>query len=104
MIRFLPAENNSMKAFDADTEVGFCTFEINGFNMVIKSLTATDDIIAEGLIRASLNYGANRGAYIAQVGNGLFQNVFIRLGFKGEKMLSAEIPEVLTGSCCSCNN
>ena len=103
MIRFIPFESDSMKAFDGENEVGFCTFEINGYKMFLTSLTASDDIIAEGLIRSALNYGANRGAYIAQVNGGLFENVFRRLSFKGEELLSADIPEVLT-SGCSCSH
>ncbi len=104
MIRFIPSELNAMKAFDADNEIGYATFEIQGYEMIIKTLTAYDDIIAEGLIRSVLNYGANRGAYISKVRNGLYENVFRKLGFKGEEILSSEIPEALTGSCCSgCN-
>lgn len=104
MIRFIPYETNKMKAFEADSEIGTISFEINGFDMTIKSLSADDDIIAEGLIRSALNYGANRGAYIAKVGNGIYENVFRRLGFKGDNILSAEIPEALTGCCCSHGN
>ena len=104
MIRFIPFENDTMKAFEADTEIGAATFDINGFEMTVKTLKASDDIIAEGLIRSVLNYGANRGAYIAKVSSCIYENVFRRLGFKGENPLSAEIPEALTGCCCSHGN
>ncbi len=104
MIRFVPFETDTMKAFEADNEIGTATFAVNGFEMTLKTLNATDDIIAEGLIRSVLNYGANRGAYMAKVEKGIYENVFRKLGFKGEELLSAEIPEALTGSCCSCNN
>ena len=104
MIRFIPSGTDMMKAFEADTEIGTASFEISGFDMMLKSLTAADDLIAEGLIRSALNYGANRGAYTAKVESGIFENVFRRLGFKGEDVLSAEIPEALTGCCCSHGN
>ena len=104
MIRFIPSEPDLIKAFDADNEIGEASFEIQGFYLNVKSVTASDDIIAEGLIRSVLNYGANRGAYIAKVSKGIYGNVFRKLGFKGEGVLSAEIPEALTGSCCAgCN-
>jgi hypothetical protein len=104
MIRFIPFETDAMKAFESDNEIGTSTFEIDGFDMTLKTLTAADDIIAEGLIRSVLNYGANRGAYIAKVESGIFENVFRKLGFKGEGILLAEIPEALTGCCCSHSN
>ncbi len=104
MIRFIPFETDTMKAFEADKEIGTATFALSGFQMTIKTLNASDDIIAEGLIRSVLNFGANRGAYIAEVNKGIYENVFRKLGFKGGEILSAEIPEALTGSCCSCGN
>ncbi len=106
MIRFLPFETNSMKAFDGETEVGICSFSIDGFVMTFDSLIAdnNDPIITEGLIRSALNYAANRGAYISKVKNGISQQMFEFLGFKGDDILSAEIPEVLTSGCgCSHN-
>ncbi len=104
MIRFIPSELDSMKAFEGDNEIGAASFEIHGYDITIKSLTAVDDVIAEGLIRSALNYGANRGSYIAKVNSGIYENVFRMLGFKGEDILTAEIPEVLTGCCCSHGN
>lgn len=106
MIRFLPFESDSMKAFDGEKEVGICSFSIDGYVMTFNSLTADNDdpIITEGLIRSAMNYAANRGAYISKVKKGTAQNVFEFLGFKGDDVLSAEIPEVLTAGCgCSHN-
>lgn len=106
MIRFLPCEANSMKAYEGDKEVGICSFSIDGYTMTFETLTAENDdaIITEGLIRASMNYAANRGAYISKVKKGVAQSVFEFLGFKGNDILSAEIPEVLTAGCgCSHN-
>lgn len=106
MIRFLPFETNSMKAFEGENEVGYCSFSIDGFVMTFNSLVAenNDPIITEGLIRSAMNYAANRGAYISKVEKGISQKMFEFLEFKGDEVLSAEIPEVLTSGCgCSHN-
>lgn len=106
MIRFLPCEPDKMKAYEGEKEVGICSFSIDGYTMNFESIAVdnNDAIITEGLIRSSMNYAANRGAYISKVKKGTAQAVFEFLGFKGEEFLSAEIPEVLTAGCgCSRN-
>lgn len=104
MIKFLPYEEAGlvgMKAFENDNVLGFCTFTLCGFNMNFEEIRCDDDIITEGLARASMNYGANKNAYIAKIKKEHFCPAFERLGFKGEEVMSVEIPEALT-SGCSC--
>ena len=52
---------------------------------IIDVVSESDDETVEGFIRSSLNYGANRGAYIAyyKAANGV--NVAKMLGFKENK-------------------
>lgn len=106
MIKFLPFEENGlvgMKAFENESELGFCTFSISGFDMNFVEIQCDDDIITEGLARAAMNYGANKNVYIAKIKEEYFCPAFKRLGFTGDDILSVEIPEALT-SGCSCPN
>ncbi len=102
MIKFVPfdCENGfGMKAFDGETEAGFCIFSLSGFDMTFESVECSDDILTEGLARAAMNFAANRNAYIAKVPQSLSSPAFVRLGFSGKDMLSVEIPEALASGC-----
>ncbi len=106
MIRFIPYDSENvvgMKAVENDNEIGCCTFKINGFDMEFISVDCADDIIIEGLARASMNYAAIRYAYIAKIEKKNVSPAFLRLGFTGEDVLSVEIPVALT-SGCSCGH
>lgn len=105
MIKFLPFEENGyigMKAYEDDSVLGLCTFTVNGYKMIFETVSCEDDIITEGLARAAMNYGANRNAYIAEIKKENFCPAFDRLGFKGDGVMSVEIPEALTSTGCSC--
>lgn len=108
MIRFVPFtddETAGMIALDGEEkETGRCTFSIDGYLMKFLSVDCPDDIITEGLARASMNYAANRYAYIAEIGRELSSPAFLRLGFSGEDVLRVEIPEALMSSGCKCGN
>ncbi len=102
MIRFIPCENDGitgMTAVENDKDIGSCTFEINGFEMVFLTVECNDDVITEGLARAAMNYSANRFAYIARINRKMASPAFLRLGFSGDEILSVEIPEALTSGC-----
>ena len=102
MIKFVPYENNDLsgiKAYESENVIGSCEFKLSGYNMLFVSVDCADDIITEGLARAAMNYAANRNAYIAQINNELSSSAFIRLGFKGNDLLSVEIPEALASGC-----
>ena len=104
MIKFLPFNNDElfgMKAFENESELGFCTFTLDGYNMNFEEMSSDDDIIVEGLARAAMNFAANKNAYIAKADKSLVCPAFKRLGFDGDEILSVEIPEALT-SGCSC--
>lgn len=62
------------------------------------------NVIAEGLLRASLNFAAGRSAYIAICRRAEFSEFLLRFHFRWEgDVLCGEIPEILTGSCHCCH-
>lgn len=90
--------------YDADgAECGKCVFRLNGYTMDVCFVEALDSDAEteEGLIRSALNYGANRGVYIAFYKAEAALDVARVLGFKEENgVLSGEIPVLLKGNCC----
>ncbi len=106
MIRFIPVEKDNIifiRAVENDNEIGYCSFELDGFDMKFISVDSSDDIITEGIARAAMNYAANRYAYIAKIEKKNVSPAFLRLGFTGDDILSVEIPVALT-SGCSCGH
>lgn len=88
---------------NSEQECGFSVFRVNGYTMeIVEIVTDADDETVEGFIRSSLNYGANRGAYIAYFKASSGKNVAENLGFKnnGDNVPEGEIPELLAGHCC----
>ena len=108
MLEFKPAcaGNNIYlySAFENGEKTGECRFSIDGMYMDFLSVEASDPLTAEGLIRSSLNFGANRNAYIARVNTeNINSQPFIALRFsKKNGLLTAEIPFALQGSCKDC--
>ena len=102
MIKFVPYGNGNafdMKAFDGETEAGFCTFTLDGYFMNFELVECSDDILTEGLARAAMNFAANRNAYIAKLPSEFSAPAFVRLGFEGDGIMSVEIPEALASGC-----
>ncbi|MDE5994517.1 MAG: hypothetical protein K2G60_03285 [Oscillospiraceae bacterium] len=61
----------------------------------------SDNLLVEGFIRASLNFCANRNAYMAYSKDERIKNVLLLLGFEEENgVYSGDIPTLLKGSCC----
>lgn len=108
MIRFVPLKKENcveVTAYEGEKAVGTAHFTVDGFNMSFISVDCSDDIIVEGLARSSMNYAANRNAYIALLPKSLNAPAFKRLGFEGDDVLSVEIPEALmTGCSCGHSN
>lgn len=90
--------------FEEDgTLVGKCLFSIDGYNCYIISINCDylDKLLVEGYIRASLNFCANRNAYIAHCDIEEISDVLLMLGFEKKKnTYSGDIPTLLKGSCC----
>ncbi|MBE6828365.1 MAG: hypothetical protein E7514_07145 [Ruminococcaceae bacterium] len=123
MIRFLPAlDSEKLKALYPDKQfedAQYCRYdaeengnitgsilaEVKGYNCFLSNLdTESGNLTAEGLIRSALNFGANRGAYMAFADISGFGDVLANLGFADNNgVLCGEIPELLKGSCCKEN-
>ena len=83
--------------------VGSCLFSIKGYNCTIESIDCddSDKLLVEGYIRASLNFCANRNAYMAHCNIKKVEDVLLMLGFeKNNGIYSGDIPTLLKGSCC----
>ena len=107
MLTFLPDHEQDkfcFRAFEAEQELGVCTFVSEGFKMFFLTMDCDDDIVAEGLARAAMNSAANRNAYLAYIPRELFRPAFARLGFKDEDGSFVEIPEALAGGCSCSHN
>lgn len=120
MIRFVPVSSDKLGEpfssdstlcgyigydYDADgAQCGKCVFRLNGYTMDVCFVEALDSDAEteEGLIRSALNYGANRGVYIAYYKAAGALPVAKVLGFEedGDGVLSGDIPTLLRGSCC----
>lgn len=85
------------------SECGVAVFYLDGYTMEIIEVTVPDKDpeTQEGLIRSSLNYGANRNVYIAYYSAVEGVEVAKTLGFaKNGDRFSGEIPFLLAGHCC----
>ena len=85
------------------THVGKCLFSIDGHSCHIIAIDCDymDKLLVEGFIRASLNYCANRNAYMAYCEINEISDVLSMLGFKKKNnTYSGDIPTLLKGSCC----
>lgn len=104
MIRFLPADapdgSFAFEAFVDETRRGSCSFCIEGYCMDFIAVDCEDPLLTDGLLRAAMNFAANRSAYIARARAGVADRALRQLGFQGEELLTAEIPEALSGCAC----
>lgn len=88
---------------EGGNNVGNCMFSISGYNCSIISIDCDilDKLLVEGYIRASLNFCANRNAYMAHCDIESVADVLLLLGFKkNNDIYSGDIPTLLKGSCC----
>lgn len=100
-------ENNTYGAYvglDKDGNfVGKCLMSVKDYNCYIHNLECdyTDKLLVEGFIRASLNFCANRNAYMAHCNIYEISDVLKYLGFENNNgVYSGDIPTLLKGSCC----
>ncbi|MGN0545161.1 MAG: hypothetical protein ACI4I0_06330 [Acutalibacteraceae bacterium] len=110
MLEFKPFDidddTHGYRAFENGEIIGESIFRINSAWVDILSVKAANDdlLVAEGLIRSSLNFAANRGVYMARANAGsAVSQPFETLGFSkdGDDYIS-DIPSALTGSCKDC--
>lgn len=103
--RGFPWCENSCYAYSAEVcgQDYYCLFTVADTRAEILDLDfGAGDVMAEGLLRAALNFAAGKSAYAVTCGKCEFSEFLIRLGFSREgRGFYGEIPDILTGSCCS---
>lgn len=89
---------------DSSTNVGKSLVMLHEYSCELVKLECdfSDKLLTEGFVRASLNFAANRGCYMAYCGLDGFEDVLFTLGFsKNDNVFSGDIPTLL-GGCCGC--
>ncbi|MBQ3005083.1 MAG: hypothetical protein IJM97_06210 [Clostridia bacterium] len=103
MITVKPVEKENTVAFIAEEEgsdAGFCEIALDNYEVEVLSAEYDKDkpYALELLLRAALNFAANRNAYIAKTKLDIFTDFPFEK--KGD-FYEGTIPELLKGSCKS---
>lgn len=91
------------------TELGgvcyYCLFTVADTRAELLDLDfGAGAVIAEGLLRAALNFAAGESAYAVSCRRPSLDAFLLRFGFRREgACVTGEIPEILTGSCRGCS-
>ena len=91
--------------FEGDEIIGKCSLSIDGSKVFVKTIEFDNDKpdIGEGLMRAALNFGANRNAYYAYCECENAVDIMKLMGFEeNDGVYSGDIPTLLGGSCGCC--
>ena len=87
-------------ALDGETCLGTCELRIRDGAADVTAISADGAETGEGLLRAALNYAANRGVYMAVCSAKGAESITARLPFENRGgVLQNDIPTLLTGSC-----
>lgn len=102
MVTFLLDESKSVySAYEDNIKIGECTFSLRGYDMLITSLECEDETVSEGLLRSSMNFCAQNGAYLSHITENLLRPAAEKLGFSSHNCI-VEIPEALMS--CGCHH
>ncbi|MCH5190849.1 MAG: hypothetical protein J1F23_01650 [Oscillospiraceae bacterium] len=88
---------------DSGNNVGSCYINTDGYKCYLSDVSCdlSDKLLVEGFVRAALNFGANRNAYMAYCNQENISDVLLMLGFeKNGDLYGGDIPTLLQGSCC----
>lgn len=94
-------------AYENELPCGKCLVRICGYRceVHVSPTEHPDALLAEGLLRAALNFAGNRNAYIAECRDKFLRDVLLLLGFtESDGVFSGDIPTLLLGSCCKPQN
>ncbi len=97
--------NGGYIGFEGDEIIGKCSLYVDGHIVTVKTIDFDKDKpdIGEGLIRAALNFGANRNAYYAYCSCENAVEIMKLMGFEeNDGIYSGDIPTLLGGSCGCC--
>lgn len=100
------AEESAVLAATNGTDVlGKCLLECreDGVHILAIDFLQEDDSLVDWLMRAAMNYAANRGAYLAFCSLSQYEKILTSLSFekKGDVYVG-EVPEIFKG--CKCCN
>ena len=102
---FTDEVNGGYVGYEGDEVIGKCSLLVDGSKVFVKSVEFDRDKpdIGEGLMRAALNFGANRNAYYAYCSCENAVDVMRLMGFEeNDGVYSGDIPTLLGGSCGCC--
>lgn len=97
--------NGGYVGFEGEKIIGKCSLLVDGYTVTVKTVEFDKDKpdIGEGLLRAALNFGANRNAYFAYCSCENAVDVMKLMGFEeNDGVFSGDIPTLLGGSCGCC--
>ena len=94
------------EGYISDDPSGGCVGEIRGNYVYVTEISFPKDKpdFCEGLLRAALNYGANRGAYMARCGCDDAVSIMELMRFEktDDGYYEGDIPTLLAGNCGDC--
>ena len=97
--------NGGYIGYEGDEVIGKCSLYVDGYIVTVKTIDFDKDKpdIGEGLMRAALNFGANRNAYYAYCSCENAVEIMKLMGFEeNDGIYSGDIPTLLGGSCGCC--
>lgn len=97
--------NGGYIGYEGDEIIGKCSLFVENSKVYVRSVDFPQDKpdIGEGLIRAALNFGANRNAYYAYCSCVNAIDIMKLMGFEeNDGVYSGDIPTLLGGSCGCC--
>lgn len=97
--------NGGYIGFEGEEIIGKCSLFVEGSKVYVRTIEFPEDKpdIGEGLLRAALNFGANRNAYFAYCSCKNAVSVMKLMGFEEyDGVFSGDIPTLLGGSCGCC--
>lgn len=97
--------NGGYVGFEGNEIIGRCSLLVDGQKVIVKTVEFDKDKpdVGEGLLRAALNFGANRNAYYAYCSCENAIEVMKLMGFEeNDGVFSGDIPTLLGGSCGCC--
>ncbi|MBQ6624894.1 MAG: hypothetical protein IIX39_03655 [Clostridia bacterium] len=98
----------SYEGYDDEVLSGGCSCTIKGNYVIVDKIVYPQDKpdFCEGLIRASLNFAANRGVYMAQCSCENAEYILNLMGFEklDNSTYQGDIPSLLTGTCSGCKH
>lgn len=102
---FIGEVNGGYIGFEGDEIIGKCSLFVEGSKVYVRTVEFPEDKpdVGEGLLRAALNFGANRNAYFAYCSCPNAVGIMRLMGFEeNDGVFSGDIPTLLGGSCGCC--